>query len=128
MQAPGGGYAGVLTLRDRALSVSGSLGQWREIRGRRYGHVIDPRSGKPLTRRRQALVLANEAARAEVLATALLVLGEGEGLALAEGLEGVEALLLDGDGRSWRTSGWDEESGFEEFPRGIEAAESGVGG
>ena len=56
-RGPDGGFAGVLTLRDRALSVSEALGQWNEIGGRRYGHVLDPRSGEPLTRNRAALVV-----------------------------------------------------------------------
>ena len=51
---------GVLTLVDQALSISGSLGQWVEIGGRRYGHVLDPRSGQALEQRRQALVRGAE--------------------------------------------------------------------
>jgi thiamine biosynthesis lipoprotein len=105
-RGPGGDFLGVLTLRDQALSVSGSLGQWVEIGGRRYGHVLDPRSGEPLTRRRQALVVAPEAALAEALSKALLVLGEAEGLALVAEQAGCEALLVDADGGTWRTPGW----------------------
>jgi thiamine biosynthesis lipoprotein len=106
-RGPGEDLLGVLTLRDQALSVSGSLGQWVEIGGRRHGHVIDPRSGEPLTRRRQALVVAPDAALAEALSKALLVLGAEEGLALVAGQAGCEALLVDADGGSWRTPGWD---------------------
>ena len=51
-RSPDGGFAGVLTLRDQALSVSGSLGQWTEIEGKAYGHVLDPRTGHPLMQRR----------------------------------------------------------------------------
>jgi len=53
-----GGFAGVMHLRDRSLSASGSLGQSVEIAGRAYGHVIDPRSGEPLVRAAQAAVVA----------------------------------------------------------------------
>jgi len=112
-RGPDGGFAGVLTLRDRALSVSGSLGQWNEIAGRRYGHVIDPRSGQPLTRSREALVVTADATLAEALSKALLVLGPQEGIALIEDWPGAEALLLDADGAAWRTSGWQEETRFE---------------
>ena len=44
-----------------------ALGQWNEIGGRRYGHVIDPRSGEPLTRGREALVVTRDATLAEAL-------------------------------------------------------------
>jgi FAD:protein FMN transferase len=106
VRAPQGGFAGVIVLRDQALSVSGSLGQWSEIAGRRFGHVLDPRSGWPLTRRREALVVAPTATLAEALSTALLVLGETEGIALVQAQPGCEALLLDADGGHWETSRW----------------------
>jgi thiamine biosynthesis lipoprotein len=105
-RAPGSGFDGVLELRDRALSVSGSLGQGSVIEGRRFGHVLDPRSGRPLTRRRQALVVAPSAELAEVLSTALLVLGERDGIALVAQTAGCEALLLDAEGGRWSTPGW----------------------
>jgi thiamine biosynthesis lipoprotein len=115
VRAPEGGFAGIVALRDRALSVSGSLGQWSEIGGRRFGHVLDPRSGWPLTRPRQAVVVAPDATLAEVLSKALLVLGEEEGIARVGAEPGCEALLLDADGRRWSTPGWESLTGFEAF-------------
>jgi len=106
-RAPDGGFAGVLTLRDRALSVSGSFGSFAEIAGRRFGHVLDPRSGEPLEEDREALVVAPDATLAEALSKALLVLGAREGLALVTAQPGCEALLLDASGRAERTPGWD---------------------
>jgi thiamine biosynthesis lipoprotein len=113
VRGPGEGFLGVIQLRDRALSVSGSLGQWVEIGGRRYGHVLDPRTGQPLTRRRQALVVAPEATLAEALSKALLILGEREGVALVEAQPGCEGLLVDASGARWMTRGWRETVGFE---------------
>ena len=86
--------------------MSGSLGQSAEIDGRRYGHVIDPRSGEPLTRPRVAAVVAASGARAEALSKALLVLGESEGVALLERLPNAEGILLDAGGERWSSSGW----------------------
>jgi thiamine biosynthesis lipoprotein len=117
-RAPDGGFAGILTLRDRALSVSGSLGQWNEIGGRRYGHVLDPRSGEPLTRGREAIVVTRDATLAEALSKALLVLGPDEGIALIEDWPDAEALLLDEDGGAWRTRGWQSETHFEPIQSG----------
>jgi len=97
---------GVLTLADQALSISGSLGQWVEIGGRRYGHVLDPRSGQALERRRQALVVAPNATLAEALSKGLLILGEVEGIALVAAQPGCEGMLVDADGGSWETKGW----------------------
>ncbi len=51
-------------------------------------------------------MVAGAAALAEALSTGLLVLGETEGLALVEAQPGCEGLLLDADGGTWMTSGW----------------------
>lgn len=114
-RGPGDGFLGVLQLRDLALSVSGSLGQWLEIGGRRFGHVFDPRTGRSLQRRRQALVVGPDATLAEALSTALLVLDAGAGLRLVAAQPDFEALLVDADGGEWRTPGWNAATGFTPF-------------
>jgi thiamine biosynthesis lipoprotein len=66
-------------LRDEALGTSGSGTQFFVERGRRLGHILDPRSGLPAEGVLSATVMAPNAADADALATALYVLGE-EGL------------------------------------------------
>ena len=112
-RGPDEGALGVLTLSDQALSVSGSLGQMVEIGGRRYGHVLDPRTGLPLERQREALVVAPNATLAEALSKGLLILGEVDGIALVAGQPGCHGMLVDADGRSWETPGWREAVRFE---------------
>jgi thiamine biosynthesis lipoprotein len=111
----GEGFAGVATLRDQRLSVSASFGQWSEIAGRRYGHVIDPRSGEAMTRAAQAAVLAPSGALAEALSKALLILTQEQGLALLEGQPEVEGLLIEADGTAHATRGWAPAVAFESF-------------
>ncbi len=101
-----GGFAGIATLRDCALSVSASLGQSSLIGGRRFGHVIDPRSAWPLERAQLAAVVSDSGARAEALSKALLVLGPLQGIALIESAGGAEGLLVDADGRRFATRGF----------------------
>lgn len=110
------GFAGVARLRDQSLSVSGSLGQGFEIGGRFYGHVIDPRSGQPLTRNAVAVVLASTGTRAEALSKALLVLSPGEGLALLEALPDAEGLLLEPGGTRHETANWPSTAHFHPTP------------
>ena len=117
-----GGFAGVATLRDQALSVSDSLGPGSWIGARRYGHVIDPRSGEPLTRRSVAAVTASTGARAEALAKGLLILGEREGIAMLEQLDDAEGLLIDAEGGRWATSGWAQAVRFEPSPVRLRAS------
>lgn len=112
VRRPDGGFAGIATLRDRAVSVSGSLGQSSEIEGRQYGHVIDPRSGEPLIRPLEAMVLCPTAALGEAASKALLVLGEERGVALLASL-GCEGLLVGAGGTRHATPGWQAASRFE---------------
>jgi len=99
---------GIVTLSDQALSVSSSFGHWLEIGGRRYGHVIDPRSGRPLTEPRQAVIVARDATLAEALSKALLILSPEDGLALVESQPDCEGMLVVAGGDQLRTPGWDE--------------------
>jgi len=122
VRRPDAGYTGVATLRDRAVSVSESLGQSLEIGGRHYGHVIDPRSGRPLERAALAMVLAPTAAEAEALSKALLLLGERDGLALLEAEPGCEGLLVRAGGRRASTRGWQAATRFEPGPPAGSAA------
>ena len=108
-------YLGMVTLRDQALSVSGSLETQVRIAGVEYARILDPRSGMPLTHRRRALVVAPSAALAEALSKALLIAGEVEGLAIVESQPGCEGLLADAQGATWSTSGWQEAVFFRPF-------------
>jgi thiamine biosynthesis lipoprotein len=104
--------------------VSGSLGQTTEIEGRRYGHVIDPRSGRPLVRDAQAVVRAPSGGLAEALSKALLVLPADEAFALLEGLGGVEALLLEADRPPRASAGFAAALDFRPFESAPPAAGS----
>jgi thiamine biosynthesis lipoprotein len=64
-----------VTLADRALGTSGSGTQFFIDRGRRLGHILDPRTGRPAEGVVSATVLAADATTADALATALYVLG-----------------------------------------------------
>jgi FAD:protein FMN transferase len=65
----------VFELEDRALSVSAPHGKWFEANGRRYGHVLDPRTGFPVESALIAAVSLNSAEASDALSTALLTAG-----------------------------------------------------
>ena len=62
-------------MREGALGTSGAGEQFFEKDGRRYGHVIDPRTGWPAAGVLSASVVARSAAEADALSTAFLVGG-----------------------------------------------------
>jgi thiamine biosynthesis lipoprotein len=72
-------------LCDVAMATSGDYRNFFEQDGTRYSHIIDPRSGRPAAHRLASVsVIDASCARADALATALLVLGPEEGFRLAE--------------------------------------------
>jgi thiamine biosynthesis lipoprotein len=64
-----------VTLKRGALGTSGAGEQVAVIDGRRYGHIIDPRTGWPSVGVLSASVVAEDGARADALATAFFVGG-----------------------------------------------------
>lgn len=83
-----------LNIARRAVATSGDLAQYVEIDGRRYSHIMDPRTGFGLTERRLVTVIAPDPTTADSLATALSVLGPHLGLELAAEFPDVEARIL----------------------------------
>jgi FAD:protein FMN transferase len=78
----------VLPSSGEAIATSGDYRLFVEHAGRRYPHAIDPATGTPIAHGLAAVsVIAENAMRADALATALLVLGLDRGMALAERLE-----------------------------------------
>jgi FAD:protein FMN transferase len=85
---------GTLRLTDRALATSGSGTQFFVHQGRRYGHILDPRSGWPAEGVLTVSVLAPTAAEADALATALYVLGPRAADAYCRDHQDVAAVML----------------------------------
>lgn len=84
----------ILQVSDTGVATSGDYRNFREVGGLRLGHVLDPRSGRPATSRvASATVLDPSAMRADAFATALMVLGEEEGIRVAEAAK-LPALLV----------------------------------
>ena len=75
----------LIELRDTAMATSGNYRNFFEQDGVRYSHAIDPRTGRPITRRLLSVTVLHPAAmRADAWATALLIAGPEQGFALAE--------------------------------------------
>ena len=97
----------IVELRGGAMATSGDYRNFFEQDGKLYSHTIDPTTGRPVTHNLASVtVLAPRTAKADALATALLVLGPKAGPALAESL-GIPALFIQRtpDGYEERQSG-----------------------
>ena len=86
IESPDGtGVTGAVPLRNAAIATSGDYRNYFEHEGVRYSHVLDPRTGWPVSHElAEVSVIGSTAAAADALATALLVLGPAAGVELAE--------------------------------------------
>ncbi len=96
-------------LKNAAISTSGDTEQYVEIGGKRYSHIVDPRTGWGLERRTGVTVVGGKAIQTDSLATALSVLGPERGMEWIGGKRGVSArwVTMEADGvRCWRSAGY----------------------
>jgi len=84
-------------LRECALSTSGSEEQFFETGGRRFGHIIDSRTGWPAESASSVTVVADSAARSDALATAFFVGGRDLAERYCEKHHDVLAIMLEAD-------------------------------
>ena len=89
-----------LHLRDRSASTSSQSERFITVGGKRLGHILDPRTGKPVPAWGSVTVVAEDPAAADAVSTALLVLGPEAGAKWAERREDMGVLfLIERDGR-----------------------------
>ncbi|HRF00024.1 MAG TPA: FAD:protein FMN transferase [Pirellulaceae bacterium] len=87
-----------IRLQDEALGTSGTGRQHFYHQGKRYGHILDPRTGMPSDALLSATVIAPTAAEADAAATACHVLGEARSIRLIESQPNWRGLLAVADG------------------------------
>jgi thiamine biosynthesis lipoprotein len=100
----GDALAAILPLQDTAAVTSGDYYRYFEANGKRYHHILDPRSGYPASENMTVTVVSKDAGLADVLSTTFFVLKGEQAVALAEKL-GVELFLVNADGRILHTPG-----------------------
>ena len=96
----------LVPISNLAITSAGDYRKYREVDGQRVAHILDPRTGRPLTHRLASVTVIDElAVRADAFDTALMVLGTDEGLALATKMN-LAALFIErtGDGFSERAT------------------------
>lgn len=83
-----------LDASNTSIVTSGNYEKYFTCGGKRYAHIIDPRTGYPTTGLKSVTIITPNAELADALATSVFVLGETEGLELINQLKGVECLII----------------------------------
>ena len=92
----------IIGVQDMAVATSGDYRNYFEQQGVRYSHTIDPRTGRPITHSLASVtVLAEQCADADAWATAFMVLGDKDGMALANELA-IPLYMLVKDGAGFK--------------------------
>jgi len=94
-----------LPLVDEAVSTSGDYERYFEDDGRRYHHILNPRTGEPTEGVVSVTVIGPDATTTDGLSTSVFVLGPAAGLELIERFPGYEAVIVDAEGRLSYSSG-----------------------
>ncbi|HVU97912.1 MAG TPA: FAD:protein FMN transferase [Puia sp.] len=84
-----------LSLDKTSVATSGDIYQYLEWHGKRYSHIIDPRTGIGLTRRRNVTAIAADGTTADWLATACSILSWRRSLKLLKHLPGAALLVTE---------------------------------
>ena len=85
---------GVYGVNLECVATSGDYEKFFEQDGKRYHHILDPKTGYPSDRSVSATVWAESALEADILSTAAFVMGPQRGIELIEDIEKAEALIF----------------------------------
>jgi len=100
-RGPEGSHFAMLKLSDRAFSTAGDYERSYVVDGKRYHHIIDPRTGQPATESRSVTIWAKSAFLADAIDDAVFILGPKKGLELVESIDDVGAVIIDAKNNLW---------------------------
>lgn len=86
---------GLLPIKEGAVVTSGNYEKYVSFKGKRYTHIIDPRTGYPASGIISVTVFAPKAELADALATSLFVMGINSGINRIDQLSNIECIIID---------------------------------
>lgn len=105
--APGTHRGSVALYAGKGIASSGDYLRGFTRNGRRYGHIVDPRTGEPVTHDcRQVTVLADCCFQAGLLSTTAFILGPVDGLEFIQRFPGAEGLIVTSTARVQTRGFW----------------------
>jgi FAD:protein FMN transferase len=103
---PRGDYLGIIEIKDKTVVTSGTYERYFEKNGKRYHHILDPRTGYPADNEVASVSIITESSMdADGNSTSVLLLGLEEGMKFVESQKGIEAIFVTYDKKVYITSG-----------------------
>ncbi len=100
-RSPEGKWFAKVPLSDHAFSTAGDYERSYVVGGKRFHHILDPRTGYPAGACRSVTIWAKSALVADEIDDAVFILGPKRGLELVEKLDGVGAVIVDAKNNVW---------------------------
>ena len=94
-----------LPILESSVATSGNYEKFVIINGKKYTHIIDPRTGYPSSGINSVSVFAKSAELCDALATAIFIMGKNAGLSLINQLGGTEVIIVDSANKIHKSSG-----------------------
>ena len=88
---------GIVSLKDRAMGVSGDYQTYVEIDGEMYHHILDKDTGYPVKDKKMVVVLCDNAFDADLLSTTFFLMPIDEVISYVDGRKDLDVLIVDKD-------------------------------
>ena len=94
-----------LPIVESSVATSGNYEKFVMFDGKKYTHIIDPRTGYPSQGVNSVSIFSKSAELCDALATAVFIMGKDAGLSLINQLGGTEVILVDSNNKIHKSSG-----------------------
>ena len=94
-----------LPVVESSVATSGNYEKYFMYEGKRYSHIIDPRTGYPTSGVHSVSVFSKKAELCDALATAIFIMGTNTGLALINQLRGTDVIIVDSNNKIHKSNG-----------------------
>jgi thiamine biosynthesis lipoprotein len=98
---------GYVELSDQVLDTAGDYERYFWADGKKYGHILEPRTGYPAEGVSSSTIFTNNPVQADALATAVFILGPEKGLELVAKTPGTMAVIITSEGKQYLSPGFE---------------------
>jgi len=92
-----------MNVTNGAVATSGNYEKFVIIRGKKYSHTIDPKTGLPVTGIKSVTIISPNAEICDALATPVTILGIKNGIELINQLKNVECIVIDDNNKLYKS-------------------------